>query len=237
MRKKIQVVLYLGMAVAAVRLAWIVYERHQNSAQPAKQQAAPINPDYYVVPKKLYPYDLKSAKQLTQQPVWVKVGYAYPYFPYNSATRSADLDHEAGRLLPLQKLEIKDVVLVSTLEKAGKKRVLATFQLDGKSYASPIGTEQSGEYKFFSDDMLYIQDPHELYKHWPPDIWQQIDQHKVKEGMSEIQTDFALGIGLLEQGSDEVDRTLDYPNGGNPLKVSFHHDKAIQITAGTKDGV
>jgi hypothetical protein len=235
MRKRIQVVLYLGMAVAAIRLAWILYERHQNSIETPRQQSAPINPDYYVVPRKLYPYDLKSARQLTQQPVWVKVGYAYPYFPYNSATHQADLSREAGRLLPLQRLDIKDVVLASTADAHGKKRVLAVFKLDGKSYASPIGSEQGGDYKFFSDDMLFLQDPHHLYKHWPADVWQDIDQHEVKEGMSEMQTDFALGIGLLQPGSDDIDRTLDYPNGGNPLKVSFHHDKAIRIAPGATD--
>ena len=235
MRQKVQIVLFLGMAVAAIRLAWILYERHQDPVQTTKQQSAPLSPDYYVVPKKLYPYDLKSAKQLTQQPVWVKVGYAYPYFPYDAATRQADLNHEAGRLLPLQRLDIKDVVLASAPDAKGKKRVLATFQLDGRSYASPIGSEQGGDYKFFSDEMLFIQDPHELYKHWPADIWQEIEQHKVEQGMSELQTDFALGIGLLQPGSDYIDRTLDYPNGGNPLKVSFHHDKAIQIGPGSKE--
>jgi len=235
MRKRIQVVLYLGIAVAAIRLAWILYERHQNSIETPRQQSAPINPDYYVVPRKLYPYDLKSARQLTQQPVWVKVGYAYPYFRYNPATHKADLSREAGRLLPLQRLDIKDVVLASAADAHGKKRVLAVFQLDGKSYASPIGSEQGGDYKFFSDDMLFVQDPHDLYKHWPPDVWLDIDQHKVKEGMSEMQTDFALGIGLLQPGSDDIDRTLDYPNGGNPLKVSFHHDKAIRIAPGATD--
>lgn len=204
-------------------------------SKPPNNSLSPLNPDYYVVPKKLYPYDLKSARQLIQQPVWVKVGYAYPYFPYNAATHQADLSHEAGRLLPLQRLDIRDVVLTSTPDSHGKKRVLAMFQLDGKSYASPIGSEQGGDYRFFSDDMLFIQDPHELYKHWPPDVWQQVDQHKVKKGMSELQTDFALGIGLLQPGSDEIDRTLDYPNGGNPLRISFHHDKAIQIGPGPKE--
>ena len=235
MRQKIQIILFLGMAVAAVRLVWILYQRHQDSVQSTTQRAAPINPDYYVVPKKLYPYDLKSAKQLTRQPVWVKVGYAYPYFPYNNDSHHADLSHESGKLLPLQKLDILDVILAPAPEAPGKKRVLATFQLDGKPYATPVGTEQGGDYKFFSDDMLFIQDPHELYKHWPPETWQLIDQHKVKEGMSELETDFALGLGLLEQGSDDIDRTLDYPNGGNPLKVSFHHDKAIQIGPGAAE--
>src|SRR6266566_3832153 len=109
MRKRIQVVLYLGMAVAAIRLTWIVYERHQNSVETPKQQSAPINPDYYVVPKKLYPYDLKSAQQLTKQPVWVKEGYRYTYYPYDANRHRSDFSHEAGTLLPIEKLQIKNV--------------------------------------------------------------------------------------------------------------------------------
>jgi hypothetical protein len=50
--------------------------------------------------------------------------------------------------------------------------------------------------------------------------------------MNELQADFAIGIGLLETGSDSIDRTLDYPNGGNPLKISFHNDKAGEIKPG-----
>lgn len=233
MRQKIQVILVLGMAVAAIRLGWILYERHEDAVQTRQQQPAPLKADYYVTPRKLYPYDLKSARQLTQQPVWVKVGYAYPFYSYNPALRRANLTKEAGKLLPLQKLEIKDVVMGPVVN--GNKQVLATFQQDGKWFAAPIGTEQQGDYKFYSDDMLFVQDPHELYKHWPANVWLQIDQHKVKEGMSELQTDFSLGIGLLEPGSDDIDRNLDYPNGGNPLRVSFHDGKAIQIGPGSKE--
>jgi hypothetical protein len=235
MRQKVQIALILAMVVAGVRLAWILWERHEDAIQPKQRQTTALNPDYYVAPKKLYAYDLKSAKQLTKQPVWVKVGYAYPYFPYDFASRRAGLSQEAGRLRPLQRLEIKDVVTGTSPGDHSKKQVLAIFQQDGKSYATPIGTEHDGDYKFYSDDMLFIEDPHELYKHWPADVWQEVDRHQVKQGMNELQADFAIGIGLLEPGSDSIDRTLDYPNGGNPLKISFHDGKAIQIGPGPKD--
>ena len=232
MKQKIQIVLVLAMLVAGIRLGWIFYERHQAAVQPAKKEAPPLNPDYYVTPKKLYAYDLKSARELTKQPAWVKVGYAYFYYPFNSSTHRADLSKEAGKLLPLQRLEIQDVVAQAMPGKSGERQVLAVFQQEGKSFAAPIGTEKSGDYKFYSDDMLFIQDPHELYKHWPADVWQAIDQHQVKPGMSELQADFAIGIGLLESGGDEIDRTLDYPNGGKPLAISFHEGKAIAIHPG-----
>jgi hypothetical protein len=234
-RQTIQLVLILAMIVAAIRVAWIFYERHEEATLPAKQEPPPLNPDYYVTPKKLYPYDLKTAKQqLTKQPAWVKVGYYYSFYPYDTTARRADLSHEAGKLLPLQKIEIKDVLL-GPPGKSGERQVLAIFQRGGKSYATAVGNEQSGDYKFYCNDMLFIEDPHELYKHWPADIWQAIDQHQVKTGMSELQADFAIGIGLLEQGGDETDETLDYPNGGKPLIVSYHSGKAIVVKPGKNE--
>src|SRR3954466_12587572 len=111
MKSKIQIILVLGIIVTGIRLAVILYERHEANTPVVKQEAPPLNPDYYVSPKKLYPYDLKSARQLTQQPVWVKEGYRYTYYPYDKANHRLEISHPAGLLLPIEKLDIKDVVL------------------------------------------------------------------------------------------------------------------------------
>ena len=208
MKKRIHIVLLLAVVAASIRLGIIFYQRHEDNATPVKKEAPPLNPDYYVNIRKLYPYDLRSAKQLTRQPVWVKVGYFYPFYPYDNASHHTDLSHEAGKLLPLQKLEIKDVVS-SVSPKTGGLQVLAIFKDRGKSYAVPIGNDRGGDFKFYSDDMFFIDDPHQLYKHWSAEIWQAIDQHQVKPGMNELQADFAIGIGLLgsSNGSAERNRT------------------------------
>jgi len=233
MKQKIQLILIIAMIIAAIRVAWIFYERHENSKLPSKQEALALEPDFYVHPKKMYPYDLKTAKsEITKQPVWVKVGYAYAYFPYERATRHADLAHEAGKLKPIQKLEIKDVVTGVSPKDPGEEQILAVFDDDNKSYATAIGTEKGDDFRFWANDMLFIEDPHELYKHWPSDVWQAVDQHQVKLGMNEFQADFALGIGLLERGSDSTDRTLDYPNGGKPIKITYRNGKAVEIGPG-----
>jgi hypothetical protein len=233
MKQRIQITLAIGMLIAGIRIGIIFYERHEDAVEQAKKPEAPrLNPDYYVTPKKLHPYNLKSAKDLTKQPVWVKVGYAYPYYAYDPATHHADFSHEAGKLLPIQKLEIKDVVTGVFPKDPGERQVLAVFDQAGKHYATPVGTERDGDYKFYSDDMLFIEDPHQLYKHWPADVWQAIDQHQVKPGMSELEADFAVGIGLLEPGGDSIDKTLHYPNGGNPLVISYHDGKAVEIKPG-----
>lgn len=232
MKSKIQIILLLGIIVTSIRLGIILYERHEDNAKLVKKEAPPLNPDFYVSPRKLYPYDVKSAKQLTRQPAWVKVGYFYPFYPYDAAAHHTDFSHEAGKLLPLQRLDIKDVVS-SVSPKTGGLQVLAVFKDGRKSYATPIATDRGGgDLKFYSDDMFFIEDPHQLYKHWPADIWQAIDQHQVKQGMNEMQADFAIGIGLLDPSSDSIDKKLNYPNGGKPLTITFHDGKAVDIRPG-----
>ena len=230
-KQKIQIFLALAIAIAVVRTGYVLYARYAANHKPeAQQQAAPpLNPDYYVVPKRLHPYDLKSARELTQQPVWVKEGYRYLYFPYNSATHRTNFEHEAGMLLPIQRLEVKNVVTDTAPNSGGQKQVMALFEEAGKTYAFQIGLIKDGDYKIYSDEMLYVQDPRELYKHWPADIWQSIDKHEVKQGMNELQADFAIGVGRPERQDDPSWKTVRYSNGGNPLTITYHDGKAVQI--------
>jgi hypothetical protein len=230
-KQKVQLFLVVAILVAGLRTGIIFYHRWA----PAKtSQAPPLNADYYVVPKKLYPYDLKSARQLTEQPVWVKEGYRYTYYPYRHG--HADFSHEAGQLLPLEKLAIKDVVADVTPGSHDEQQILAVFEQGGQRYAFPIGSIKQGNPRIYSDEMLYIQDPHELYKHWPPEMWQTIDQHQVKPGMSELQVDFSIGAGFLEASGDSAVKTLNYPNGGKPLRITFRDGKAAEIQPGSNQG-
>lgn len=231
-KRKIQLVLALAIGIAAVRTAYILYERHLTQLEDARKQSTALNPDYYVTPKKLHPYDLSSARQLTQQPVWVKEGYRYTYYPFDRARKRSDFAHETGTLLPIQRLEIKDVVTDISPGSPDQRQVMAVFEQDGKSYAFPIGSVKDKDYRLYSDEMLYIQDPHELYKHWPADIWQAIEQHQVKPGMNEIQADFAVGMGVPERSNDPSVKTVNYPNGGKPLSVTYRDGKAAEIKNG-----
>jgi hypothetical protein len=232
-KQKIQFVLVLAILIAGTRTAYIFYERHAARIEQARLrfQAKPLDPDYYVIPKKLYPYDLKSARQLTQQPVWVKEGYRYTYYPY--ANHRADFSHEGGQLLPIEKLQIEDVVTDRTPGSPDQRQVMAIFEKDGKSYAFPIGSVKENNYQIYSDEMLYIQDPHELYKHWSPDVWQAIDQHQVKPGMNELQADFAIGMGIPERSNDAQVKTVNYPNGGRPVNITYRDGKAAEIRPGS----
>jgi len=234
-KQRIQLALVLMLVVATIRTGYIFYRRHQDYVAAEKQrlarEAGYSNPDYYVNPKKLYPYDLKTAKQLTQQPVWVKEGYRYTYYPYDGAKKRVDFKHEAGLLGPIEKLAITDVVTSPPPTAADKQQVMAVFQKDGKSFAVPIGVEAEGEYKIYSDEIFYVEDPHELYKHWSADVWQSVDHHEVKTGMNELQAVFAIGMGVPDGGASSYEKTVRYPNGGKPLVIVYRDGKAEEITA------
>jgi hypothetical protein len=231
LRRKIQLLLLVAIAVAAARAGYIVYQRHISRMEAAKNQPPPLNPNYYVTPKKLYPYDLKSARQLTKQPVWVKEGYRYTYYPYDPKRHHTDFSHEAGLLLPIEKLRINDVVTDVSPGSPDQRQVMAVFEKDRKTYAFPIGSVKGNDYQIYSDEMLYIQDPHELYKHWTADTWKAVDQHQVKPGMNEIQVAFAIGMGMPEKSSDPATKTVHYPNGGNPLTITYRNGQAAEIKA------
>ena len=233
-KQKIQLALVVAIVLAAGRSGYILYKRHQDKvAEEQRLRARNVgyaNADYYVVPKKLYPYDLKSAKQLSQQPAWVKEGYRYTYYPYQAG--KVDFAHESGLLLPIERLEIKDVIIAKPPQAGSQRQMMAVFDKEGKSYAVPIGVESDQQFKIYSDEMFFIQDPHELYKHWPADVWQAVEQHEVKPGMNELQADFAVGMGVPDPGDTSYEKIVRYPNGGKPLVVIYHDGKAAEVKAG-----
>lgn len=233
-KKWIQVVLAIGLAAAAIRLAFILYERHEANAPPKPAAEKLLDPDYYVIPQKLYAYDLESARKgLVGHAVWVREGYRFTYYPFDAARKRSDLKHEAGLLGPIERLEITDVVRDASPE-PGQQQVMAVFRKEGKSYAFPVGAVKGEEYDLYLDDILYIQDPHQLYKHWPAETWQAIEQHEVKAGMNELQASFALGAGQIHGTGLGSTRILTYPNGGNPLVVTFEDGKAVDIQPAPK---
>lgn len=222
--------LVLLVVIAAAGIHFYLYMRDRNTTlvvTSAPKTEKLLDPDAYVLPKKLHPQDLQDAKELTKQPAWVRAGYQMVYYPFNGHT---DFAHEAGRLGPIEKLDIKDVVVDRPPK--GEKQVMAVFEKDGKRYAFPIGNAEDNSYTIYSDDVLFIQDPYELYKHWPPDVWQAIDNHQVKPGMNELQASFAVGVGTPEGTGTDNPRIVNYENDGHPLRVTFDNGKATEITPG-----
>jgi len=222
-----QALLLVALVLAAVKLYQTFHEPKLSYVAPARTTTA-LDPDYYVTPKKLHPQDLQDAKELTQQPVWVREGYRYAYY---NVGPTIDIRHPAGVLGPIERLEIKDVVMQGA-PGVMNRQVMAVFENLGKRYAFSIGVEDNGSYSIYSDEVLFVQDPHELYKHWPADIWKAVDDHQVKAGMNELQASFAVGVGVPEGSGASNPKVVNYPRNGHPVIVTFTDGKATDVKEG-----
>jgi len=232
-RQVIQLVLAIVLVAAAIRLGLIYHERH--AAAPAWQPpATALDPDYYVVPKRQHAYDVKSARAgMAGHAVWIREGYKFTYYPYDPGRRRADFAHAAGLLLPLEKLDVQDVVETQAPSAGDLPQIAAVFEKDGKDFAVPIGARRGEDYTIYADDMFFYEDPHQLYSHWSPQVWQAVDHHQVLPGMNEIQASFALGMGVPQRGGEDSEKTVVYPNGGNQVTVTFRGGKAAEIKSGS----
>jgi len=234
-RRIIQVFLAIALAAAGIRVGVIYYERRTASlaeeagVRQQQEAARNFNPDYYVVPKKLRAYDLKSARALVGGTVWVREGYRFTYFAYDPRARRVDFRHDAGLLDSLERLQIREVLLIPPPGPGEHQQVMAVFEKQGRQYAFSIGARHQGEYAIYADEMLFLQDPHQLYQHWSPDLWQAIERHEVKEGMNELQASFALGMGIPQRSADPSVKTVVYPHGGHKVVITFRDGKAAEI--------
>lgn len=237
-KRRVQIILAGAMVLAAARTGYIFYARSNDAHQAIEQEQQrqrkkdTLDADYYVTPRKLYAYDLAGARELTKSPVWVRTGYGTFYYPFDPVAKHADFAHEAGLLGPLEKLQITSVVLDRAPKAPGQKQIMAVYAKDGKHFAFPLGAQQGSSFTLYANEMLFLDDPRGLYKHWPREVWDAIDQHQVRPGMNELQTDCAVGMGLLDGSGLGQERVLHYANGGTRLTVTFRKGRAIEIKKG-----
>jgi hypothetical protein len=137
----------------------------------------------------------------------------------------------------VQRLDIRDIVTqkfpanLPTRIPRGGEQAFAVFTMagDSKEYATAIGTIQGNDSTYYCDNVFYYDDPHQMYKFWPADLWQAIDQHQPKAGMTELEVAMALGVMQQSESSNYGNRTVDYDAGGKHWEVTFENDKATQI--------
>ncbi len=231
-KKRIQIFLVAVFVLATARLAWIWNERREANAPPPPKVEGKLPADYYVVPHKTYAYDLASLrKAIVGKTVWVRDGYRWNYYPHDAADHRTDMKHPAGLLGPIEALDITDVATAPSPDRAGEKQVLAVFKKGGKGFAFAVGASDASQTKIYVDEIVYIDDPRRLYQHWSADTWDAIAHHQVKPGMNQLQASFAIGVGYPEPG-EMNNRAVKYPNGGQPLEVTYQDDRAVQIAPG-----
>jgi hypothetical protein len=236
--QKIGLLTLLVLLVAGVRGYFIWKERHAPVVNPHPVEQYQLTSDDVVQRRKLLIDDLKSAKALDGKTVWMQTGFVLEYFPYTA--HKVDLAHKVGLLPSVQQLDIQDMVEQKTTDSTrdhlpgGKTHVFAVFKKpdDPKEYAVAVAYVDGSDSHYYCDDMFFYDDPHQLYKHWPANVWQAVDAHQAKAGMNELQVSMALGNQQQSDSSDAGNRTVIYTVNGAQVAVTFANDKATQVKTG-----
>jgi hypothetical protein len=229
------------LVVAGVRIGMIYHERH-TPAVPVQQKASTekISDDDLVFLKKKRPDTMADIKTLIGSKVWISAGGQLNYYPYTE--HRVQYGKSAGTLLGAEPLIIKGAVEQVAPKNAtfripgGDRQVSLVFTLPkspnpDEEYATPVGYRQDGQYTFYTDEIFFYDDPHELYKHWGPEIWKAVDSHQVILGMNERQVQLALGQVSKSVSNDYGNRLVIYSNLGKPMAVTFVNNKVTAFRA------
>jgi len=212
------------------QLMWLHHERSKPMVVKAPEREM-IADDDLVVLKKKRPDSMKDVKEMVGSTVWVSAGGQMDYYPY--AGHRVEYGKTAGTLLGAQPMVVKDFVEQVAPKAAtfripgGDRQVLMVFTMpnDAKVYAVPVGYREAGLYTFYTDELFFYDDPHELYKHWGPEIWKAVDAHQVILGMNERQVELSLGQVSKSTSKDYGNRMVVFANLGKPMAVTFVKNK------------
>jgi hypothetical protein len=223
--------------VVGVRVGLIYRERNapDKALKPTAREVIPEDDLVYL--KQKHPSSLADVKELKGSTVWVSAGGQLKFYPYVGHT--VQYGKSAGTLLGAEPLVVKDIVEQVAPKSAtfripaGDKQVLMVFTRpdDAKEYAVPVGYRQGKDYTFYTDEILFYDDPHELYKHWGPEIWKAVDAHQVVLGMNERQVELSLGQVSKSTSQTYGNRMVVFANLGKPMAVTFVNNKVTAFRA------
>ena len=212
-----------------------IHHRNADTDTAATKPAYKSDPDDLVFVKSEHPMTLKDEKDLKGRTLWMSAGGQMDYYPF--AGGKVDFAHSQGVLLGAEPIVAKDAVEQVAPAKtafripAGDKQVLLVFSKpnDPKEFATPVGYKQGGDYTFETDQIFFYDDPHKLFSYWGPEVWNGIDTHTAKLGMSERQMQMALGQVSAPHGDNTGNRMVEFDDQGHPKNVTFENNKATKI--------
>ena len=234
--QKVLIPTLITLLIGGVYLLW-VWKQRQNPGvigQPSAD-AVPRSLDDVAVVRFLAPAHFDDVTPLAGTSVWMRNGYAIPYFA--STGGRADFSKRMGLIPAAQQLEIQRIVkqaAPANLDDGmphGSRQAFAIFKLPGGKdlFATPIGQIDGDDEAYYTDLLFYYDDPHKIYSNWPADVWAAIDAHQVKPGMSELETQMSIGHKFHGDGSSEGDRTVTFDQNGKKWTITYVKNRATEI--------
>jgi hypothetical protein len=222
------------IAAVGIRIGMIYHQRNAPVKPVPTAADEKISDDDLVFLKKKRPDTMAEIRTLIGTKVWVSAGGQMDYYPF--AGHRVAYGKSAGTQLGAEPLIVKDAVEQVAPKSAtfripgGDRQVSLVFTLPQsadatKEYAVPVGYRENGQYTFYTDEIFFYDDPHELYKHWGPEIWKAVDSHQVILGMNERQVQLSLGQVSKSVSQDFGNRMVVYANLGKPMAVTFVNNK------------
>jgi hypothetical protein len=229
---------FLLLAIVGGRVWMIHKERTAPIVEKPKVAETKIDEDDLVFLKHKRPSTPADLKELVGTTIWVSAGGQMDYYP--ASGKHADYSKTAGTLLGADPVAVKGYFeqVAPAISRSriprGDRHVLLLFTLPksdspAKEYAVPVGYHDNSGYSFLTDEIFFYDDPHELYKHWGPEVWKAVDEHRVILGMSEREVQMALGQVSESLSNDYGNRLVRYNNLGHPFDVTFVKNKVTSF--------
>ncbi len=232
----------VALLAVGIRVGMIYRERNAPDKTPAKAVQERLPDDAFVFLKKKRPSSVADLKEFYGTTVWVSAGGQMDY--YAAAGKHVDYAKKEGTLLGAQPMVVKDAVeevapkFATFRIPGGDRQVLLLFTLPpsaqgpgsgDKLFGVPVGYKQGPDYTFQTDELFFYDDPHQLYKHWGPEVWKAVDEHRAILGMSEAQVQLALGQVSDSVSQEYGNRRVMFSNLGHPMDVIFVKNKATAV--------
>jgi hypothetical protein len=230
----------ITLAIGGIYLFSVWKQRQNPGVIPHQEAVDTLSKDDLVVMRAFSPAHYADLKRLEATTVWMKNGYTMPYFSY--VGDKIEFAAPVGLIPAALRMDVKKIVKASVPANVddgiehGDRQAFAVFALPGSAelYATAVGTMDSRLESYYTDMLFFYDDPHTIYAHWPADVWATIDAHQVKPGMSELETQMALGNKLHADGKDVGNRSVTYDQDGKLWTVTYVKNRATAISTPAK---
>jgi len=240
--QKIVIPTLIMLLICSIYL-FIVFKSRQDPGVIATKDepAKPLTNDEMAYVKKYLFATFDQAKQMEGTNVWVKAGYAVPYYPY--AGGAVQFAKREGMLPATEKLSVSKLIKAAAPAKEddrmehGSRQYFAVFTITGPdaktgTFAAPFGYTEGTQETILADQIFYYDDPKTIYTDWPKPVWDAVAAHTPTVGMTENQARMAAGIMIDSDSTRQGDRTVIYDAGGKKWTVTFVKNKATEVKAG-----
>src|SRR5260370_23039223 len=110
-KRRIQIILLVGVLLAGARLGYIFYQRHQAEAPPPPRFYA-LQADDYVRPPKIYAYDLPSAvKEIARHDRGGNTAKNLAFYGDHNRIRATGISRHVSDPSPPQKRASQDSIM------------------------------------------------------------------------------------------------------------------------------